>query len=54
MRIATDTLTTYLSIEVYNLISDRSVDGYAILRAQGWYDAEIGAYALAGQKAARA
>lgn len=50
MKIATDTLSSYLAVEVHNLIADRSVDGYAILREQGWDDARIGAYAVAGAK----
>lgn len=48
MFIATDTLTTHLAVEVYNLVREQGGKGIDALIAQGWDLARIDAYCTAG------
>lgn len=52
MKVATDTLTVYLAVEVHNLISDFGVAGVDALVEQGWSLPRIEAYYFVGRAAA--
>lgn len=54
MLIATDTLTTYLAVEVYNLVREQGGAGIDALVEQGWSLPRIDAYARRGAELAAA
>lgn len=48
MRIAADTLTNYLAVEVYNLVQSQGGTALDSLQSQGWSLPRIDAYSRRG------